>query len=293
MGEALILVLIPTTAVLIAALIGWLDAPRAAAKRVAKLAARTSLALDDDTRRLVEGRLRRRQRGTMLGMVAGSLVGSLAVVMATDFTPALAWWVAAFIVGTGISALTVHVIDSGQAAAEPGTRAAVLRRRRLHDFMYPAETIAPFATLVLPTLAIVLAASSTGTSQALLLGVGAAAAFVVTATTMVAQRFVLHMAPPADSPVRLKWEDALRGIALRDLGVTAYSTSFALGAIATTYATTDALVGYPAAIAVVIDVAVGLGALGLIGLVVVAEGLASPARRFMRLYDDPATGVQR
>lgn len=231
MGEPL-LILVPAATVLLVAVFGWLDAPRAGAKRLAKLAASTGLALDDDTRRLVTGRLRRRQRAMMLGMAAGDVLGILPVIMADGFASVVTWWVAIYLVSTGVGAFAVHVVDSGQAAAEPGRRAAVLRRRKLHDFMYPAETIAPFAALVMPALAIALAVSSTGSTYAQWLAVGAGFAVLATAATVVAQRFVLHMAPPADSPTRLQWEDALRGVALRDLGVTAFGISFALGGVA-------------------------------------------------------------
>lgn len=294
MGEPLLL-LVPIAVVFVVAVVGWLDAPRAAAKRLRKLAASTGLALDDDTGHLVARRLRRRQRSMMIGMVVGSLLGCLPIVLAGEgVKEPIAWWVAVYLMAVGVGALAVHVVDTGRAAAEPGPRAAVLRPRRLHDFLYPAEAVAPFVVLVLPALAIVVAVATSGTngSQAALLGVGAAVAILVTIAAVLAQRFVLQMAPPADSPTRLKWEDALRGIALRDLGTTAYCTSFALGGIAPFGAASELVGGYPSAVLGVMMGAILLGLAGLLALVAATE-TRTPARRFMRLYDDPATGVQR
>lgn len=278
-------VVVPSALILLVAAFGWLNASRAAQRRLGKLAEGIGLAVDGDVAPVVEARLRRRQRGMMLGMAVGGVVGGIVVYASGGLPSALGWWVAAELGGTGAGALLVHVVDSRRASAEPGPRAAVLRPRRLHDFLYPAETAAPLVALVLPALAGALALTSTASgAQAPGLVVGSCAAVAFTVAAVAAQRYVLRLSPPAASPVRVKWEDAVRGLALRDLGVTGFGASFALGAVAAYNAATALIVGYSQAVLVATYVAVGLGVLTLAALVLVAESSQTPARRFLRLY---------
>lgn len=287
------LLLVPTWVVILVAVFGWLDAPRAAAKRLTKLAKKSGIALDDDTAIVVRTRLRRRGRAMMLGMVAGMLAGNAMVVLAAnDFTWFVAWWMAAVIAGAGIAGLVVHMLDTSRAAAEPGPRAAILRPRKLSDFLHTAEIAAPAVALVLPALAIGLAVTSTGGGQANGLLVGAGVAVLATLVAALIQRSVLHLAPPADSPTRLKWEDTLRAIALRDVGITAYGISCTLGGVAAYTTATSGLVGPPYALVATTFVTLGLGLVGLVVLTVIAES-TSPTHRFLHLYYDvPAEGIR-
>lgn len=292
MGEPL-LILVPTGAVILIAVFGWLDAPRVAQNRLAKLATTVGLEPGDDVAALVERRLRRRQRAMMIGMVTGAALGTLPAFTTGAFAPTLAWWMAGELLGTGAGGLVVHVADC-RAATRPGQRAAVLRPRRLHDFLYPAETVAPLVALLLPALVVALVLTSTGPA-ALAPGLlaGAVVAVAVTIGTVVAQRYVLRMAPPADSPTRVKWEDAMRSIALRDLGVIAFSVCLALGGVAAFQAANDLLVGYPDVLFVTTLVCTLLGVAVLIVLTVLTERSGASAQRFLRLYQDTAPGSHR
>ncbi|MGH3098451.1 MAG: hypothetical protein ACRDMV_20900 [Streptosporangiales bacterium] len=276
-------------------LVGWFTAPRSAERGVAKLAARTGLEIDRPIADLVRRRLRRRVRACTGGAGVGLLVSLLARIASSTSTDPFSWSTAAVIVGAGVGALTVHVLDSGRTAGEPGVRAAVVRRRRLSDFLLPVEVAAPYAALLLPVSAAVAALASARTPiepiRTGLLIAGVCVALAITAIATLAQRFVLGMSPPADSPTRLRWEDALRGLALRDIGITAYCVSYVLGAV--TFGATGLLraAGPVTSVAAAGGVFV-VATAGLILLAVAAEGLTGPARRFLRLYET-ADGGQR
>lgn len=274
-------------------LMGWFRAPKSAERGLARLAARTGLDVDPPIADLVRRRLRRRMRAYMGGAGAGLLLSLLVRITSTGFPDEFfSWSAAALLVGAGVGALTVHVLDSGRTAGEPGARAAVVRRRRLSDFLLPVEIAAPYAALLLPIIAAVAALAGARTpiepirTGLMVAGVGVAVA--VTLAAMLAQRFVLGMSPPADSPARLQWEDALRSMALRDIGMTAYFVSYLLGALVT-FNATDLLRAAPGA-AIVAGVVFVAATIGLMLLAVTCEGLTAPARRFLRLYETPAAG---
>lgn len=268
-------------------LAGWFTAPKSAERATARLAARTGLDLDKATAGLVRRRLRRRVRGSILGGGVGLVLGLLAILARSGPANLSSWAAAALLVGFGVGAL----VDSGQAGSEPGSRAAVLRRRRLTDFLLPVEVAAPFAALLLPVLAVVLAAARVRAApEPVHIGLLVATVCVtlaVTAVATLAQRFVLGMSPPADSPLRLQWEDALRGIALRDIGITAYGVSYVLSGLVA-FDIPDLLRGAPGT-AIPTAVLFVTATVGLIWLAVTAEGRTAPVRRFLRLYDYDAT----
>lgn len=220
-----VLIQAATVAVVCAAVAigGWVHAPRRAAREAGKLTHKSGLTLDDTLAPLVLRRLRRRVRGTMLGMGVGVLVGCAGIVVIGDFTRGLPWFVLCDLVGAGVAALIVHVAETSRVRRELGSRAALLRPRRLTDFLHPLEIAAPYAGLIFPA-AIVAYAVASGNDTGLLATCGALAV-AVTVAAIAAQRFVLRMAPPADSSTRVMWEDMLRVVALRDCGVTAYGLS--------------------------------------------------------------------
>lgn len=279
---------IVTVAGILIAAYGWVDAPRAADRVLRRLIRRGATAPSDQLARRIRDRLRRRNRATMLGMLAGVLVGAAVLVIAAEFDHAITWLAALDITGAGVGAAIVHVVDNGRAAAEPGPRAAVLRPRRLRDFLLPGEIAAPYLVLALPLIAAAFAATGgsglvTRPGGWLVPAVGAA---VIAVVATLAQRLVLHTAPPAESAERVRWEDVMRAVALRDIGIVAYSLSLILGIAAVASAASGSAGGAPWPLQPVTVIVSLLSVAGLVALAVLAERFAPPVRLADRLYGD-------
>lgn len=271
----------------------WYDAPRAGHRFVTDLGMRTGLRVDHDTADLVSRRGRRRMRAIAMGFLIGALAGTVPGLVVGGLGQEIVWWVAGAAAGSGAGPLVVHVRDIARITVEPGPRAAVLRPRRLLDFLTPFELGAPYLGLLLPAWALVVVlvsgqAEPVGSAGTAWVVTGAALAVVVTVVAVAARRFVLHIAPPSRSTIRLTWEDAMRGVALRDIGATAVGTSWALGGLAAFQVAVTWPVELPlplvGATVLIFGAATGL----LAALVVNAEGRQGPTRRFLRLYDDNA-----
>lgn len=268
--------------------VAWYKAGRSTSSRVTRFATSVRLSLDEDTATMVGRRLRRRYRANALGAWLGFMVGSTANLL-IDPTVAIAWWLAMGLVGGGAGILITQVLEVRDAARRPGPRAAVLAPRRVLDYLTPGEVGIQYAGLALPVIALCVALTSLlgGEPHHGRIGwvlAAVAANLVIVVACVLLQRRALHVAPVTDSPHRLRWEDALRGQALRDLTVSAFATSWALGGLTAFGATSQWLVGFPFALIPVTIIGFGVATIALFWLLITEEKGAGSARRFHRLY---------
>jgi hypothetical protein len=187
---------------------------------------------------------------TLLGLFAGT------VVLIGDVTTiGLAGYQACGLIGYSVGVWRVHLADLRERSAGAGTRAAVLRRRRLLDFLTPAEVVAPWIMLLIPALSLFVGIDMLATDrvQATILIAVALLHLVVFAVAQVLQRRVLRIGHVADTEAAMRWEEAHRALVLRELAQPAIWGPFALGVflyVASTLDRLDGLAGLGSALAI-------------------------------------------
>lgn len=213
----------------------WWQRKTAARKSVERLIERGGLSTEP---RLVDAALawhQRRQELLLIGVWVGVLVAAVALVVTGRGwdVQLITWSVAAAFAAGGFAAL-LHAYRSVRAARQDGLRTASLHQRRLTDYLSPIEVGIHLVAVVIPLVCIslgVVVLSSAGRSpRAWVLVISGAVAVLLWAGGVVLQRMTLKVNQPSAGASELRWQEALRGTALRDLGAVMLCVSWLLGA---------------------------------------------------------------
>ncbi|MEV6415932.1 hypothetical protein [Kribbella sp. NPDC051718] len=170
-----------------------------------------------------EDRLAQTQVASAVGLaVAGVVVGGI-VLLAGDslFSPVLGWTLMGMIAGVGIGSFVLQ-FRAVRAARPAGPRTATLQQRRLGDYLTPVEIIGQYVMLVFPLLALalgvlVLATADDHAARGWALVIPGLATIPVAAVGIYLQRRILELNQPASGADELRWQEALRAKALRDM----------------------------------------------------------------------------
>ncbi|MEV8376350.1 hypothetical protein AB0P21_26645 [Kribbella sp. NPDC056861] len=171
-----------------------------------------------------EERLVQRQVATAAGSVAAGLVGVLVLwAVGSDVSsPILGWTLVLSVAGAGLGISIVHS-RAVRAVRPAGSRTATLRQRQLADYLTRFEIVGQYAMLVFPLLALVLGVLILVTAddhqaRGLVLAIPALAMIPFAVLGVHLQRQILHLNQPASGEPDLRWQEALRAKALRDMG---------------------------------------------------------------------------
>jgi hypothetical protein len=223
----------------------WTQRKKSARTEVNRLVDRGGLPPEPD---LVESALRwyeHRQEVLLLGLLAGTLAaGGIVVVtylgMDIGFETGavvdvrlLSWLLAAAAAAGGIATLGLSY-RTVRASRTDGPRMAALRPRRLRDYLSPIEIAIHYGAIVLPLAAIGLGILVLGSNDHpargwILIGSGSAAV-PLWASGLLLQRMALRVNQPSGREAELRWQEAMRATTLRDLGSSAITVSWLLGA---------------------------------------------------------------
>jgi hypothetical protein len=168
-------------------------------------------------------RLVKREAAAGCGLAAaGLLAGGVLSLAAPDGSKSgflLALMVT--LVGAGLGAYLQH-LRAVRAVRPGGPRAATLRQRELGDYLTRREVVGQYAMLGFPLVAVVagvlvLTTADDFASRGWVLVASGLAAVPIAALAVSLQRRVLALNEPASGVDELRWQEALRAVALRDM----------------------------------------------------------------------------
>ncbi|MFF0345682.1 hypothetical protein [Kribbella sp. NPDC004875] len=172
---------------------------------------------------------RRRQELLLIGLGVGILVAAVAQFVVGDgWNVQVVTWSAALAVAGGGFAALMHAYRNVRAARQEGRRTASLRQRRLTDYLSPIEVAIHLVAVVFPLAGIALGIVAGGRAWVLVLS--GAVAVLLWAGGLALQQMTLKVNHQAAGEDELRWQEALRGTALRDLGAVMLSVCWLLGA---------------------------------------------------------------
>lgn len=194
-----------------------------------RIARSVALILTPEVLPMACGRVARRMRGSILGCLAGMLVG-LAIL---NYDPPLAQlplspllWTGVALAGTTVGAAITAVI-SGTRLRDDEIRFARAEATGLDDYVAPMERFGARIAVALVTtvLLVSLALGATGlvnfAMPLWLTGGGILGVLAIAALALfeLYGRWIVRRGQPAGSPAELSWDDALRSMLLRDLAM--------------------------------------------------------------------------
>ncbi|GAA3582534.1 hypothetical protein [Kribbella ginsengisoli] len=194
-----------------------------ARSQVGRLVYTGGLPKDEKLMAAAESRLAQTQAASAVGLaVAGVVVGGIVLLAGDDlFSPVLGWTFMGMVAGIGIGSFVLQY-RAVRAARPAGPRTATLRQRRLGDYLTPVEIIGQYAMLVFPLLALglgvlVLTTADEHASRGWALAIPGLATIPIAAVGIYLQRRILQLNQPAATEDELRWQEALRAKALRDM----------------------------------------------------------------------------
>jgi hypothetical protein len=259
------------------------------AAQLARLESDVRLPLPEGLRIVLAEKARRHELWTLCG-------GMIGVIGATGMVLAISPDLGAVIMVGGITGGTIGGAAwiAARLRRVPTTAPRVARSTRvtLADYV-PASRVA----LTVTAFAMTLAAAVSGMigllqvrapgAHLVLVIVGAAVSTIVMVAVLLIGRSVVSRAQPAESPLELAWDDALRGEALAALVTRAAWSNGGTAAIAVLTLCEDAAFR-PAGVVAIVFGAVALG----LGVVLVARAGVTRAYAVQRLWPDESFGVR-
>jgi hypothetical protein len=268
-----------------------------------RLARSVALILTPEVHSMVCTRIVRRMRGSILGCLAGMLVG-LAILnndpplAQLPLSPLL--WTGVALAGTTVGAAITAVI-SGTRLPNDEIRFARAEATGLDDYVAPIERFGAriAVALVAAALLVSLTLGATGlvnfATPLSLTGGGILGVLAIAALTLfeLYGRWIVRRGQPAGSTTQLSWDDALRSALLRDLAVApialgGYGLILALTELASALAAAGA---DPTSMLIAANLCFTLATITIV-LIAIYIVVSKPQRYFrLRLWADLAEGL--
>jgi hypothetical protein len=268
-----------------------------------RLARSVALILTPEVHSMVCTRIVRRMRGSILGCLAGMLVG-LAILnndpplAQLPLSPLL--WTGVALAGTTVGAAITAVI-SGTRIRDDEIRIARAEATSLDDYVAPVERFGARIAVALVTAVLLVSLTLGGTglvnfaTPLSLTGGGILGALAIAALALfeLCGRWIVRRGQPVDSPAQLSWDDALRSALLRDLAMApialgGYGLILGLTELASALAAAGA---HPTGMLVAANACFALATITIV-LIAIYVVVSKPQRYFrLRLWPELAEGL--
>ncbi|MGW7681099.1 hypothetical protein ACWGID_10195 [Kribbella sp. NPDC054772] len=229
-----------------AALVLWVLRRKLAAAEVNRLVERGGLPAEPELVGAASKWYLRRQEILLLGLLIGILAGGAIAWLAhqgvgvglttgVGIDIRLLTWMLALAAAAGGLANLVHSYRTVRLSRANGPRMAALRPRQLVDYLGPIEIAIQYAVVVLPLVTIglgglvVLGSDDHPARGWILIGSGLAAV-PLWGCGLLLQRKALQVSQSSSRDAELHWQEAMRATTLRDLGSSAVTVCWLLGA---------------------------------------------------------------